>query len=159
MEIEKIVHSDSLIIYQVTREEIEAHDQEGVLELFATLKQYGRAVRGRVAIIFDGYNHLPQEIFEIPDIREWVAGLLQKMPYCLYCLTPIENNLQVLVACASDVRAIKEPASTMYTLNIEIPEKLYAHLIEGLRRYTHTIGDPGYLAQFKTFFNQNQSLS
>ena len=60
--------------------------------------------RQKVIITFMGYDDMPQEIYEIKDIRLFVEKLFRKYPYILYFINNFESNSGLLLACIADIR-------------------------------------------------------
>lgn len=55
--------------------------------------------RERVDISFDGYNNTRKELYEIPEIRNYVNELDNLFPYWLYFLSKNGNGLLVIIKC------------------------------------------------------------
>jgi hypothetical protein len=55
--------------------------------------------RERVDISFEGYNEPNKELWEIPDVRNYVAELDSQFPYWLYFLSKEKYGLLVIIRC------------------------------------------------------------
>jgi len=60
--------------------------------------------RGRVALSISGYYDDPRELFEIEDVRRWVALLDRRFPYWLYFLTRVGSPLFFITECLCDTK-------------------------------------------------------
>lgn len=53
----------------------------------------------RVDIAFHGYDHTHEELFEIPEVRDFVYKLDEQFPFWLYFLSKRHLGLQCLLWC------------------------------------------------------------
>jgi hypothetical protein len=53
----------------------------------------------RVDIAFHGYDHIREELFEIPAVRNFVYELDQQFPFWLFFLSKRQPGLQCLLHC------------------------------------------------------------
>jgi hypothetical protein len=53
----------------------------------------------RVDISFEGYDGVPQELFEIQEVREFVKILDDVFPYWLFFLSKADFGLQCIILC------------------------------------------------------------
>ena len=86
----------------VTREEVEAQDVSSVLEALRSLIQSPERARSffeQVDIAFHGYNETSEELFESPNVRNFVYALDEKFPFWLYFLSKAGNGLQCIAYC------------------------------------------------------------
>ena len=72
------------------RREIEAGNIEPALERLTGLqdRDTAMALRQGVYFIVDGYNDDPRELWEIPEVRHWIALLDARWPYWFFYLYP-----------------------------------------------------------------------
>src|SRR5687767_13173075 len=92
---------DPLVIV-VDRADVEACDIQPTLRILsrllvdaATVRQY----RERVDIAFHGYDAVPHELFELVEVRRFVAALDDAFPYWLYFLSRECPGLQAIALC------------------------------------------------------------
>lgn len=86
----------------VSRQEVESGDTSGPLSTLKHLissQQMVREFRTRVDIAFDGYNETSDELFEIPEVRNYVHALDEQFPYWLYFLSRNYAGLQCITLC------------------------------------------------------------
>ncbi len=62
-----------------------------------------RRFQGSVSVSFDGFNHDPREIYEIPKIRRFCAELDKHFPYWLYFLSMEDSSLKTMAFCLCTV--------------------------------------------------------
>ncbi len=88
------------VIVVVSREQVEAQDTTSVLEVLQSCfsdPDRARALCENVDIAFDGYNQDSRELFEIPEVRDYVFKLDEQFPYWLYFLTKTGSGLQCVL--------------------------------------------------------------
>lgn len=86
----------------VTRAEVEAMDTSAALAVLKRLLESpdtARAFVERVDIAFHGYDQTNQELFEIPEVRNFVCELDQQFPFWLFFLSKRHFGLQCLLFC------------------------------------------------------------
>lgn len=86
----------------ISREEIEARDTSRALDLLASFLASFENIHNlfeKLEIAFHGYNDDNRELFEIPEVREYVHLLDQDFPYWLFFLTKSGLGLQCLMFC------------------------------------------------------------
>ena len=86
----------------ISREEVEARDRTAPL---ATLKslisspEIAKSYMENVDVIFGGYDSDSRELFEIPEVRDYVYKLDDEFPYWLFFLSKYGSGLQCLLLC------------------------------------------------------------
>jgi hypothetical protein len=102
----------------VSRRDVEACDVETTLACLQRLIETPKTARDfmeRVAICFHGYDHTREELWEIPEVRNFVHRLDDKFPYWLFFLDKVGSGLQCIVWCfllpflTPEARAIEHP--------------------------------------------------
>ena len=91
-----------LLVVVVSRKEVESGDTAGPLStLHKLISSQGmiREFRTRVDVAFDGYSQTQDELFEIPEVREYVHALDAQFPYWLYFLSRNLAGLQCITLC------------------------------------------------------------
>lgn len=93
--------ADPLMVV-VSRADVDAMDISPTLAVFQKLMESpstARAFVERVDIAFHGYDHTKQELFEIPEVRNFVVELGQQFPFWLFFLSKRLLGLQCLLLC------------------------------------------------------------
>jgi hypothetical protein len=86
----------------VSRSEVEAKDPSSVLRALRALVGSPDAARQHfesVDIAFHGYDAVREELFEIPEVREFVYALDEQFPYWLFFLDKSALGLKCLAHC------------------------------------------------------------
>ncbi len=101
-----------LILYQFSRDRVEAGDAKDFLSRFGKFRvPVGKQLQGMmnsVALMIDGYNHDPREIYAIPEVRAFYQQLWQRWPYWLYfCNLDTENLMMMVMCCLDSLDALK----------------------------------------------------
>lgn len=90
------------VIIVVSRDEVEARDTSAVLKILKSClasPEHARAYFEKFDIAFHGYNEDLRELFEIPEVREFVGLLDDAFPYWLFFLTKSGLGLQCIMLC------------------------------------------------------------
>jgi hypothetical protein len=101
-----------LIFYQFSRDRVEAGDAKDFLSRFgASSLPTGKKLEdmmNSVALMIDGYNHDPREIYAIPEVRAFYKQLWEVWPYWLYfCNLDTENLMMMVMCCLDSLDALK----------------------------------------------------
>jgi len=104
--------STDLILYQFSRDRVEAGDAKDFLSRFGKFRvPVGKQLQGMmnsVALMIDGYNHDPREIYAIPEVRAFYKQLWEVWPYWLYfCNLDTENLMMMVMCCLDSLDALK----------------------------------------------------
>jgi hypothetical protein len=90
---------DSLSVV-ASRQDVEASDVNPTLEVLNRLLQDRETVvrfRGRLDLGFHGYDDDPRELYEIDEVRRFVAELDRKFPFWLYFLNLYNWTLTLIL--------------------------------------------------------------
>lgn len=90
------------VVIVVGKSDVERGDVSFTMEALEVLTQSpesARANRERVDIVFHGYDDRPDELFDIPEGREFVCRLDDKFPYWIYFLSKHFTGLQCILLC------------------------------------------------------------
>lgn len=92
---------DPLIVV-VSKNEVLSGDISPALSTLKKLiesPEVARSYREKVDIAFHGYDNNPNELFEIPEVRDYVYKLDEQFPFWLYFLSKKYLGLQALLLC------------------------------------------------------------
>jgi hypothetical protein len=84
----------------ISREEVLNNDFTNPLETLSQLTSditFIEYFRERVDISFEGYNGTSVELWEIPEVRNYVAELDSKFPFWLYFLSKNGEGLYIII--------------------------------------------------------------
>jgi hypothetical protein len=90
------------LIVIISKEEVESQNTTSPLTALKTLLQSpekARYFQEKVDIAFHGYDEDAQELFEIPEVRNFVYRLDEEFPYWLFFLSKHYLGLQCLLLC------------------------------------------------------------
>ena len=93
------------VFLMFSRRQIEECDITEPLEFLRRLtatSQVALNYCGRVGLVVDGYNNDPREIFEIPEVRDFVKALDQQWPYWFFFLSQVDDSIKTLESCLCD---------------------------------------------------------
>jgi len=112
-----------LILYQFSRDRVEAGDARDFLSRFGisslpTGKKL-EAMMNSVALMIDGYNHDPREIYAIPEVRAFYKQLWEVWPYWLYfCNLDTDNLMMMVMCCLESLDALKVKGQSQVKVSI-----------------------------------------
>jgi hypothetical protein len=103
---------NDLICYQFSRDRVEAGDAKDFLSRFGKFRvPVGRQLQGMMnslALMIEGYDDDPREIYAIPEVRTFYQQLWQRWPYWLYfCNLDTENLMMMVMCCLDSLDALK----------------------------------------------------
>jgi hypothetical protein len=89
-----------LLIITGSREEVESGDTTSVLGALRRLLERDMALQLRQRVFFGvlGYDDDPRELFEIPEVRAWIAAVDAEWPYWFFFLYPGPRTTLPLIA-------------------------------------------------------------
>lgn len=117
------VHGKVLFVLPVKRSHVEAGYTGQVQKALAVLREHGAKVRQSMVFSFEGYDDVPDEVYEIQDVRRWCGKVVEKFPYIFYYLAPFPGGLVEFTACLGDVEVIK-PLCLRKPTNLLTPEEM-----------------------------------
>jgi hypothetical protein len=94
----------------VSPQETLSLDIKPALKVLESVLYDGETVRmfqGRVNIAFDGYDNDSRELYEVPEVRQYLAALDSKFPYWFYFLSTANDTLKLIAFCFCRTRKIK----------------------------------------------------
>lgn len=166
----------SLTIIHIEKEEVKLLQFKRIEKTLRVLKKVGKKARNSLLITFSGYDDIPDEIYEIPEIRRWVAKLVKRNPEVFYFLNRELEGSQIILATLCDLTSfyVGEPTKSPLeyyesgidptdlpkkTVELTISDELKEHIIKGVTDYAKKINDidgaRSSLAIFDIFKNKH----
>jgi hypothetical protein len=93
----------------ISRNEIESLEIAPVLKSLESMlydAETVQAFQGQMGLSFQGYDNDPRELYEIPEIRRYLAMLDRNFPYWFYFHSTTDDTLKMLAFCLCDTRKI-----------------------------------------------------
>jgi hypothetical protein len=90
------------VIVTISRDEVNARNVSAplsVLSRFIETPEISREMCERVDVAFHGYDEDSRELFEIPEVRDFVYALDEKFPFWLFFLNKKYMGLQAISLC------------------------------------------------------------
>ena len=90
------------LLLVIPRDEVESRDLAPALSVLEPLIRSRRTARSfmeRVCLAIDGYNDTDWELFEIPEVRDYVQKLDAKFPYWLFFLDKRTSSFDAIWRC------------------------------------------------------------
>lgn len=95
---EELQSPTTIITTSISKTEVETKNFDNINIFFEIVKKFGDKVKNKVIITFSGYEKDLREIYEIPEVREYVRLLFERHPYLFYFLSPIDINFLILTS-------------------------------------------------------------
>jgi hypothetical protein len=150
-----------LFLYSVDKqEELFKMNFKGIDTFFNTLDSVGNKAIGNAMILFDGYNDVATELYEVPQVRKFVKELFNRYPYLLnYINFDIEGH-HSLLACLLDIEVMYKGERLTFdehakrygfgkpmpkhNVHMKMPSELLAHLVKSMFSHGNTTGTTKY---------------
>lgn len=138
--VEQVKKAD-LLLYAVSKKEVESKDVKRLIDSLEILKQAGKDAKGKLLLTFNEYDNDEREIYMIPEIRSFVKILWEKYKYMFYFLTALDNNRAVIFACINDFEALQNKDIGMVKLQIIYNEDINLQIIVAMQEFGNLIDD------------------
>lgn len=153
-----IMASDKLIVYEVLKEDLLAMRFDKIENLLKTLKKSGKSANSSLMIIFSGYDDVPDEVYEIPAIRNWTGELIKRNPEIFYYLNRDLQGDQIFLSTLCDVESFHVGEATRSPdeyfklginpmnlpkkqLRLKLPDGLRDKISKAVRQHGESVGD------------------
>ncbi|CQR56248.1 hypothetical protein [Paenibacillus riograndensis] len=93
--------TEGITVLNVSREDVEKGRLENYLREFKKYEK--KRLRGKVTLIFNGYELDRREIYQIREITNWVDRLLKNIPYLFYFLSRENYSMRIAFFCLAEV--------------------------------------------------------
>lgn len=104
---------NQLVFYIISREEIASGDTSRFLAEFgmpAGQRRRPRYPMGSVMFSVNGYDHSPDELYSIPEVRAFFRKVHRQWPCWLYYSETISDCLRIIAFCVIDSIAARKIA-------------------------------------------------
>lgn len=113
-EFNKSIKEASFVYCVIDRQDIESNEFQFLIDFFKRLQlndEMCKKTQGRVELMIHGYDHLNTELWEIPEVVNWLKQVEPKIKYWFYfAKTEMPCAwLQVLMLAICDAKWIKPP--------------------------------------------------
>lgn len=88
-------------VLNVSREDVEKGRLESYLREFKKYEK--KRLRGKIIIIFNGYEQDRREVYQVREITNWVDRLLKNVPHLFYFLSRDNYAMRIAFFCLSEV--------------------------------------------------------
>ena len=110
------------LVVTVSREEINSGNIEPALSILKQLissPDMATTYKEKIDIAFHGYDTDSRELFEVPEVRDYVHKLDEKFPFWLYFLSKKHLGLQALLFCFLPPYLTEEAKTEIYPQKID----------------------------------------
>jgi len=111
-ETNKILKSIKRILFIVVKEDIEKHNYSPLINALQRIgenKELIYAHKENIEIAINGYDSDSRELFEIPEVRDWINNILENVKGLAFFLVNKESAkfLKVISYCNIDVKVVE----------------------------------------------------
>lgn len=104
------------LVFVITREQIEDVDIESSLGFLRSLvptehPEHAWAYKGRLSLVISGYDIDPRELFEIPEVCNYLRLLDAEWPFWLFFLNQADESIKVLAMCLASTLEVTPGAA------------------------------------------------
>jgi hypothetical protein len=106
----------------VSRQEVESLDISQALKMLQSVLHDAETVRmfqGQVGISFHGYDTDSRELYQIPEVRRYVALLDSKFPFWFYFLSTDHDTLKMIAFCLCSTKEVDSGLACVDPAEIE----------------------------------------
>lgn len=123
------------VIYDVSKKEIIKCNISKVVDLINHMENSMgfEGCNEKLNICFSGYDDDSREIFQIPEIRQYMLKLINTKPYCPYFLTTKDYTRAILMGCIGEVDIVKTE-NNVNSLKIKIPQDMSLIVISNIKK-------------------------
>ncbi len=100
------------VVFVITRQQIEDADIESSLSFLRSLvptehPEHAWAYKGRLSLVISGYNSDPRELFEIPEVCQYLRALDEQWPFWLFFFNQVDDSIKLIALClASSIEVV-----------------------------------------------------
>lgn len=126
-----------MMFYHISKEEVLEKNFKGIGNLLKTVTTVGKGAKRSLVITCNGYDDVTDELYEIPEVRDFVRGMFEKYPYLLYYIADFNEEIDHWLLCclADETRSVYqgEPMTgnqifEKYGLNFDEVPQIHVHL-------------------------------
>lgn len=150
--------NDDLYVMNINKDLITEQSYTFINNSVSYLRNLKTKAHKSVIIMVDGYGEVATELYEIPEVRTWVAGLFERYPYFLYFINTDLDSHITLLSCIGDIETLTVGYPTLSPMeykrrgidplklprkqwNITLSEIQFSKLTNSLMEYGQEIND------------------
>ena len=145
------VKEANLFFFSVSKKEVTNKDYKRIINSLEILKEAGREAKRKLFLVFDGYNDDKREIYEIPEIRDFVKDIYNKYKYLFYFLTTLDNNRSIIYACINNIEIIHNNNNPIVKFRIILNKEIERETTNAMLEYGTQIGETEMQREIFTF--------
>jgi len=97
----KTILKYNYVMHNIDKQDIINQNFKSTLNIIKKFEQAGKQGKDKLLLLFYGYDNVREEIYEIPEIRNYVKKLIKKIPHLFYFLSNFQQNKGLITACIS----------------------------------------------------------
>lgn len=132
-ELNKQLKDSEIIMLNVSQKEVLNMDTSGLTTLLKKLTINDEMIKkseGKLSFFIDGYNHDSREIYEIPEVKDWMKKVFEDFKYWGYFLDMRKDfikftGMRLFIACLCDGKIIESNEdNTSKTIEYDVIESM-----------------------------------
>ncbi|MFS0557489.1 hypothetical protein [Brevibacillus sp. 179-C9.3 HS] len=141
-----VVDDHEILIFQLEKGEVTHQKFERLLSFIADLDKRQDKGFGSLMLAIDGWDHVPEELYEIPQVRKFMVKLIRMIPHLLFYLNPVNQMPYQLLASLSDVQKFYHGPVTMpeyiqgqHDALIKLPREMATLMLNAIKQHAETV--------------------
>lgn len=100
------------VVFVISRQQVEALDLDESLDFLHSLvptahPDHAWAYKGRLSLVVAGYDTDPRELFEIPEVCQYLRALDEQWPFWLFFFNQVDDSIKLIALClASSIEIV-----------------------------------------------------
>jgi hypothetical protein len=100
------------VFFVISRQQVEALDLDESLDFLRSLvptahPDHAWAYKGRLSLVIAGYDTDPRELFEIPEVCQYLRALDEQWPFWLFFFNQVDDSIKLIALClASSIEVV-----------------------------------------------------
>lgn len=139
---EAMLKDDNIIVFGISKEEVNSKNFDRIFDTLtcaSRLGGVGKDAHGKLMLAF-AYDDDPRELYEIPEVCEYMRNVYKTFPFFFYFLTPYSAANIALLYCIIGVSVVSKSRSTGNVKVALVSEAEATELIKSLTQATRLLG-------------------
>ncbi|MED1874855.1 hypothetical protein [Brevibacillus borstelensis] len=133
-------HNKIHFVVRVAKQDIKHGRVNNFMKILDKAEQQQGKLKNQVILEFQGYDHDPREVYEIPEIRKWVQKVYRQKPHIFYYLCDFSETMLIAYLCLVEVKVVAASGGRT-KCEVELNTDLITEIILYATNYAIQSGD------------------
>lgn len=153
------------IVFSISKQEIKSKNIDRIKDLTLKLTSMKTNARGKLLLTVSGYDFEEREIYQIPEVREYMMKIINDCPYFIYFLTTEEYCANIFIFCILNIISNIDHRTGEMCVSVDTKSTIVKAINKTLKAYCSAIGEQnppsieGYLQGNPYEYENNEMLS